>query len=95
MLWGLVLLGRALSGGGLPGWAAGLALAGAMALAWGLRAAPKARHRLRGAGLLLFKALAFALGALAWALVSGMPAGLAYAALAAGQLGLALALRQL
>lgn len=87
----------ALAGAGLlaaqaaPGrWgiAAGLAGAGLLALAWGRWAAPRARRRLGGMALLLFKAGAFGIGAAGLA-AAGRP-GAALVLLAAAGLSLGL-----
>lgn len=65
---------------------------GAFAALWGRFAAPKARRRLGGAALVVFKAAMFATGGLALAASGFGPYGLLLAVAGAAQIGFALAL---
>lgn len=87
--------GFALGDGSLHSWLAALASAGVIIALWGLFAAPKAPHRLRGAALLGFKMGAFAGGALATQLVWGGAMACVFTLLAVAYLVLALRLDML
>ena len=84
-----------IAGPGLAGWLLpALAVIAVVAL-WGIFAAPKSSRRLKGEALIVFKALVFSAASLSLLVSAGAAWAVAFAALAAVQIGLAVATNRL
>lgn len=92
LVFGFGLFGFTLAGGGWAGGAAALALVATAILLWARFAAPKSATRLKDLPLMLFKVAIFAAGTLAFWAAGFVEIASAFGALAALDLGAAVAL---